>query len=99
MFFSTGPVNTILANVTHPAVRASGFAVNILIIHLLGDAISPPMIGLISRAYASDLHPKGDMNAGYMAVSAALLLGGLLWLWGARYLAEDTRLAPTRLAP
>src|SRR5262249_46493044 len=33
LFFNTGPTNTILANVTHPAMRASGFAWNILIIH------------------------------------------------------------------
>jgi hypothetical protein len=28
-----------------------------------------------------------------------ILVGGVLWLWGARYLAEDTSLAPTRVAP
>ena len=37
LFFNTGPVNTIIANVTHPAVRASAFALVILIIHLFGD--------------------------------------------------------------
>src|SRR5262245_38987658 len=37
LFFNTGPTNTILANVTHPSMRASGFAFNILIIHLFGD--------------------------------------------------------------
>ena len=48
LFFNTGPSNTILANVTHPAVRASAFALNIFIIHALGDVISPPLIGWIS---------------------------------------------------
>jgi MFS family permease len=28
LFFNTGPSNTILANVTHPAIRAQGFALN-----------------------------------------------------------------------
>ncbi len=43
LFFNTGPTNTILANVVHPAIRSTGFALNILIIHTLGDAISPPL--------------------------------------------------------
>ena len=34
LFFNTGPTNTILANVVHPAIRSTGFAVNILIIHM-----------------------------------------------------------------
>jgi len=38
LFFNTGPVNTILANVTHPSLRAAGFALNIFVIHALGDA-------------------------------------------------------------
>ena len=48
LFFNTGPTNAILANVTHPSIRATGFAVNILVIHLFGDAISPPVIGSIA---------------------------------------------------
>jgi MFS family permease len=91
LFFNTGPTNTILANVTHPSVRASGFALNILIIHALGDAISPPVIG-----YVADMTSMAD---GFLLVSFMMLLGGLLWLLGTRYLQRDTELAPTRLAP
>src|SRR5207237_1737958 len=47
LFFNTGPTNTILANVSHPSLRASAFALNIFVIHALGDAISPPVMGLI----------------------------------------------------
>src|SRR5207302_446226 len=50
LFFNTGPTNTILANVTHPAMRASGYALNILIIHAFGDVISPLVIGAITDA-------------------------------------------------
>jgi predicted MFS family arabinose efflux permease len=89
LFFNTGPTNTILANVTHPHLRAPGFALNILIIHLFGDAISPFVMGWIKDA--------SNLANAFYAVSAAVLLGGLVWLWGARYLAEDTRLAATRL--
>ncbi len=90
LFFNTGPTNTILANVTHPSIRATGFALNILVIHLLGDAISPPIMGAISDAYT--------MDAALQAVSVVILAGGVFWLWGVRYLARDTQLAPTRLA-
>ena len=90
LFFNTGPTNTVLANVTHPAVRASAFALNILILHLFGDAFSPALIGIIAH--------YSNMYVGFMVVSGTILVGGLFWLWGARYLEQDTRLAPTRLA-
>lgn len=88
MFFNTGPTNTILANVTHPSVRASGFALNILIIHLFGDAISPPIIGDLSGRYGDDF--------GFIVVAAVALVGGLFWIWGSAFLERDTRLAGTR---
>jgi MFS family permease len=90
LFFNTGPTNTILANVTHPSIRASAFALNILVIHALGDVVSPLVIGIIADA--------SSMNVAFLVVSATVLLGGILWLWGARYLERDTALAPTRLA-
>jgi MFS family permease len=88
LFFNTGPTNTILANVTHPSMRASAFALNILIIHAFGDAISPPLLGWISG--------KEHMDRGFTVVSLAMLLGGIFWLLGAKYLKRDTELAPTR---
>jgi len=48
LFLNTGPLNTIIVNVTAPALRARAFAVNIFIIHALGDAISPAMLGWLS---------------------------------------------------
>lgn len=93
LFFSTGPVNTVLANVTHPAIRASAFAVNIFVIHALGDVISPPIMGAIND------YNGGNMNPSMLLVSFMMVLAGLFWLWGAWYLERDTELAPTRLAP
>ena len=88
LFFNTGPSNTILANVTHPAIRSTGYALNILIIHLLGDVISPPLVGLLSGMFGTKI--------GFMAMSAVALLGGVFWIWGAAYLERDTQLAGTR---
>jgi MFS family permease len=92
LFFNTGPTNTALANVTHPAVRSTAFAINIFVIHLLGDALSPPLIGWLSDSRG------GNMNVGFSAVSVAIVIGGLIWLWATRYLAHDTALAPQRIA-
>ena len=39
------------------------------------------------------------MNAGFMAIAVSILISGLFWLWGARYLERDTALAPTRISP
>jgi MFS family permease len=89
LFFNTGPTNTILANVAHPLLRAPGFAVNILVIHLLGDVISPPIMGAIAS--------RSNLDRAFQFVSVMVLLGGVLWIWGARYLERDTALAPTRL--
>jgi MFS family permease len=89
LFFNTAPTNTITANVTHPSVRAIGFAVNILITHLFGDAISPPIVGWIIGHHG--------FNIGFGTVSTLMLVGGLFWIWGSFYLQRDTELAPTRL--
>lgn len=81
-FLNTGPSNTALANVTRPEIRATAFAINILIIHLLGDAISPPLIGYIAG--------HTNMNVGFLVVSGMLLVSGLFWLAGMRSLPADT---------
>jgi MFS transporter, Spinster family, sphingosine-1-phosphate transporter len=98
LFFNTGPTNTVLANVTHPSMRASAFAVNILIIHALGDAISPYLIGLMNKHTTTATAPHGDMNFSFGAtVTLAIFLSGVFWILGAKHLARDTELAPTRL--
>jgi MFS family permease len=90
LFLNTGPSNTVLANVTHPGMRSSGFALNILIIHLFGDAISPVVIGRISDV-------TGSMRIALCVTSVTILLSGVFWLLGAKHLDRDTRLALTRL--
>jgi MFS family permease len=111
IFFSTGPSNAILANVTHPALRARAFAINILIIHILGDAISPPVVGAIADAWAETRQIEvmvgysmvpmtarvPAMNLGLLAVSVVVLLGGVIWLMGVPFLARDTANAPKQL--
>jgi len=88
LFFNTGPTNTILANVTHPAMRSAAFALNILVIHALGDVISPVIIGIVSD--------RAGMNTAFTIVGFMFLVASVLWLMGMRYLDRDSRLAPER---
>lgn len=90
LFFNTGPTNTILANVVHPHLRSRGFALNILIIHLFGDAVSPAIMGRI-------IGSGNRYDRAFQLVSIMVLIGGILWLWGTRYLQRDTQRAPTHL--
>ena len=90
LFFNTGPTNTILANVTHPGIRAAGFALNIFVIHALGDVISPVIIGIVSDRYS--------MTLAFMVVGFMFVVAGALWLAGMRFLQRDTERAPTRLS-
>jgi MFS family permease len=90
LFFNTGPGNAILANVTHPSIRATAFAVNILVIHTLGDAISPMLIGQIADRWS--------LRAGFVVMSAMMVVGGILWLWGASYLRKDMEKVGSRKA-
>lgn len=90
LFLNTGPSNAILANVTTQANRANAFAMNILIIHALGDAISPPILGKIAgRSWDHALY----------LVCAVMVLAAALWLWGAAYLKRDMDRAAAVDAP
>ncbi|MBV8781262.1 MAG: MFS transporter [Phycisphaerae bacterium] len=91
LFFNTGPSNTILANVTHPAIRASAFAVNIFIIHLLGDATAPVLLGEAAGRFG--------WNGAFVVVIAAMILAGILWLMGAPTLQRDTEAVEAMTAP
>jgi MFS family permease len=85
LFFNTGPTNTILCNVVHPSMRSTGFALNIFVIHAFGDAFSPAIIGFVAD--------HSNFNVAFLVVSGMILLGGMCWLWGARYLERDTERA------
>lgn len=82
IFFNTGPSNTALANVASPSVRGTAFALNILVIHALGDAIAPPLLGLVAG--------HTNMNVAFIVMSAVMLLAGVIWLMGMKYLPADT---------
>jgi len=82
VFLNTGPSNTALANVSLPSVRATAFALNILVIHLLGDAAAFPTIGYIGG--------HTNMHIAFLVVCGMMALSGVLWLMGMKYLPADT---------
>jgi MFS transporter, Spinster family, sphingosine-1-phosphate transporter len=82
LFLNTGPSNTALANVSLPAVRATAFAVNILIIHALGDVQAFWLLGYIGG--------HTNIRVAFLFVSGIILASGVAWIFGAKYLAEDT---------
>ena len=91
LFLNTGPGNTILANVVPANVRASAFALNILMVHLFGDAISPPLIGYIADGARTPT--SSGLGTGFFWTSILLAIGGVVWWSGARFLERDTQRA------
>jgi MFS transporter, Spinster family, sphingosine-1-phosphate transporter len=85
LWFYNGPINTIIANSVSSNLVARAFGVSILCIHLLGDAISPPIIGALSDA-------TGNLPMAVALVPLSLAVGAAIWLWGWRRLpAVDDR--------
>jgi predicted MFS family arabinose efflux permease len=85
IFLSTGPLNAVITEVTPLAARTMAFAVNIFIIHALGDAASPFVIGLVSDAFNLRMALFGSL--------VFLIIGAALCVWGMRSYAMDVTLA------
>src|SRR6184192_1678501 len=90
LFVNTGPSNTALANVSLPAVRATAFAVNILVIHALGDVQAFWLLGYIGG--------HTNMHVAFLFVSGVIFLSGLTWLIGVKYLPADTAAVESQTA-
>ena len=76
IFLSTGPINAAIVNMVSPLERASAIALSVFAIHLLGDAISPTLIGLLSD--------RTSLTRAVQIVPGAVLVSGILWCLAAR---------------
>lgn len=87
LFASTGPINAAIVNLTSPAERATAIALSIFTIHILGDVLSPPVIGALSDT--------SSLQAAVKIIPAAVVVAGVLWCWAALS-ARGVRSADTR---
>jgi MFS transporter, Spinster family, sphingosine-1-phosphate transporter len=74
LFLSTGPLNTAIVNSVSASIRSTAIALNLFLIHALGDASSPPLIGLVSDH--SSLRLGMGLTVVTFAISAGLLFAG-----------------------
>jgi MFS transporter, Spinster family, sphingosine-1-phosphate transporter len=89
-FMNIGPSNTILTNVSDPKIRAAAVAINLFLMHWLGDIPSPSLMGLVSDLTSRTAQQTHAMNVWGMAITLpALLLGGLFFCLGAPHLQRD----------
>ena len=77
LLLNTSPLNAALVNSVAPGIRATALAVNILIIHLLGDALSPWVIGLISD--------RRSLQGGFGSTIAAIAISSAILFYGMRF--------------
>jgi MFS family permease len=71
VFLSTGPINVVLVSVVPVAMRAMAMAVSIFVIHLLGDAISPYILGVVSV--------RAGLSTAVLIMPVAIGVSGLIW--------------------
>jgi MFS transporter, Spinster family, sphingosine-1-phosphate transporter len=81
LFLSTGPINAVIVNLVSATERATAIALEVFAIHLLGDALSPPLIGVLSD--------HSSLEQGVKIVPIAVVIGGLIWIWAARAQAQS----------
>lgn len=76
LVMSIGPVNSYLVNLLGPQERATGMALAILVLHLLGDVPSMPLTGVVADS--------AGWPAAISLVGVFIALGGILWIIGSR---------------
>jgi predicted MFS family arabinose efflux permease len=74
LFLGTGPLNAAIVNSVGAPIRATAISVNLFVIHLLGDAFSPRLIGQVSDA--SNLRDGLGITLIALAASGAILFAG-----------------------
>lgn len=75
LFLSTGPINAAIANLVTATERASAIALSVFAIHLLGDVLSPPLIGALSD--------RTSLQSAVKIVPLAVVMGAGIWAWAA----------------
>lgn len=81
LFLHNGPLNTAIVNSIGGGMRSTAIAVNLFIIHALGDAVSPWFIGYISD--------RSNLATGLAATLVTLLIASVLLMLGSRHISRN----------
>jgi MFS transporter, Spinster family, sphingosine-1-phosphate transporter len=80
LFLNTGPLNAAIVNAVDAPIRSTAIAIELFIIHALGDAPSPRIIGWVSD--------HSSLREGLAITLITLLLSAILIFAGAKYAPE-----------
>jgi MFS family permease len=86
IMLGTGPLNAAIINAVPVAVRSSAIAIELLLIHALGDTPSPKLIGIVSD--------KSTLSVGLGLTLVTMLIAAVLLFIGARYEQSSPTLKP-----
>jgi hypothetical protein len=81
----------LLHQVTPPLLRATALGLGLFLIHALGNAPAPALVGWLSDR-------TGDLRYGLAGALSLALVAGLAGLWGTRFVARDTTQMAQKLA-
>ena len=85
LLFNTSPLNAAVINSVGAHIRATALAVNIFIIHILGDVPSPTMIGWVAD--------KHSLQTAFILPVIAMALSALILFYGMRFAPETVFVA------
>jgi MFS transporter, Spinster family, sphingosine-1-phosphate transporter len=77
LLFNTSPLNAAVLNSVGAHIRATAFAIGILIYHLLGDVPSPTLMG-----YVADKH---SLQAAFILPVIAMIISSAILFYGMRF--------------
>ena len=77
LLLNTAPLNAAVINSVGAHIRATALAVNLFIVHFLGDAFSPWLIGLVSD--------KSSLESGFITTVIATVLSSAILFYGMKF--------------
>lgn len=74
-------IAAVTQDVVHPGLRATSYAINVIVMHILGSSLGPIFVGAISDAY--------DLKTGLTLLPLFCLLAAVLFLIGSIWYVKD----------
>ena len=77
LLVNTGPLNAAVVNSVAAPIRSTALAINLFIIHILGDVPSPPLMGFISD--------RSSLSIAFIPAMVACAFSGAILFYGMRF--------------